>query len=108
MSAQITFQQANITELPTKFKKYNLVYLSNILDYYIQFFKTDTMGESLVKTYNLVNDIYNENLEDDGEIMRTNLSGAYIDFFDEIDGVIQVSYDYEIYGARKGRCLWKK
>ena len=63
-AAKITFTQANITELPVKFRRYDLVELSNILSYSDEIFKS-CVEERREKLYR---EIYDKNLNVNGVI----------------------------------------
>ena len=65
-STIINFQQANIIDLPINFSKYDLIYLSNILDYREQEFAKI-----------LLTDIYNNNLHRNGQIIFTDLCSYF-------------------------------
>ncbi|MBQ9834440.1 MAG: hypothetical protein IJO33_04545 [Bacilli bacterium] len=74
--AKITFTQSSITELPEKFGLYDLVYLSNILDYPRDFY--GDKENPLYSALELLNRIYEQNLNCPGEILMTYLTGSFI------------------------------
>ena len=63
--AKITFSQADITELPTKFGTYDFIELSNILNYQYRIFSNNVKNN----TTKLVADIYDRNLNDFGKML---------------------------------------
>ena len=74
--AKITFTRSSITELPEKFEKYDLVYLSNIMDYPRDFYFNKE--NPLYYAIELLNKIYDQNLNYSGEIIMTYLTGSFI------------------------------
>ena len=74
--AKITFTKSSITELPEKFGKYDLIYLSNILDYPRDFYSDKE--NPLYSALELLNKIYEQNLSCPGEIVMTYLTGSFI------------------------------
>ena len=97
-SATINFQQANIIELPIKFSKYDLIYLSNILDYREQEFAKI-----------LLTDIYNNNLYKNGQIIFTDLC-SYFDeeIYESVPGAEKIKRWFDnpglpCYGLKKRR-----
>ena len=74
--AKITFTRSSITELPEKFGLYDLVYLSNILDYPRDFY--GDKENPLYSALELLNRIYEQNLKCPGEIIMTYLTGSFI------------------------------
>ncbi|MBQ4584297.1 MAG: hypothetical protein IJA94_05375 [Bacilli bacterium] len=65
--AKITFQQCDIKELPTKLAKYDLVLLSNIVEYYGKTNKP--ISEQLLEAQTVTQDIFNNNLNLGGEMV---------------------------------------
>ncbi|MBQ9834451.1 MAG: hypothetical protein IJO33_04600 [Bacilli bacterium] len=108
--AKITFSCCDIKEIPKSFGQYNIIYLSNILDYYKQIFRGK---HSLQKAYKLLTTIYMKNLKDSGEIFLTNLTGDFRTklFLDNPEIPQNKYYDYlnELIatGIPKGKALLK-
>lgn len=75
LKAKITFEQAEIKELHRKFGHFDLIYLSNIFEYYKDIFeKSERPNEEAIK---LLKTIYDEMLNDNGEIILTDLMGRF-------------------------------
>ena len=108
--AKITFRCCDIKEIPKTFGQYNIIYLSNILDYYKQIFKGN---DSFRKANKLLVNIYKKNLKGSGEIFLTNLTGDFRTklFFDNPELPQNKYYDYlnELIatGIPKGKALLK-
>lgn len=108
--AKITFRCCDIKEITKSFGKYNIIYLSNILDYYKQIFRGQ---DSLQKAYKLLGTIYKKNLKGSGEIFLTNLTGDFKTklFLDNPELPQNKYYDYLnkliATGIPKGKALLK-
>lgn len=74
--AKITFKRSSITKLPENFCMYDLVYLSNIMDYPRDFYFNK--DNPLYSALELLNRIYEQNLNASGEIIMTYLTGSFI------------------------------
>ena len=108
--AKITFRCCDIKEITKSFGKYNIIYLSNILDYYKQIFRGQ---DSLQKAYKLLGTIYKKNFKGSGEIFLTNLTGDFKTklFLDNPELPQNKYYDYLnkliATGIPKGKALLK-
>ena len=105
LKAKITFQQADIKELPKKFQQYDLIYLSNILEYHEDIFeKSGFPPEEAIK---LLKKIYNKMLNNYGEIILTDLMNW---FYPEFCGekLFKENHELIIDGSDRGYILKKK
>lgn len=75
-NVKITFNHASITQLPKDFDKYDVVYLSNIMDYITAFYSEKE--KTLYSAEDLLQQIYDKNLNDSGQIIMTYLTGTFI------------------------------
>lgn len=68
--ASINFLNIDVAEIPNKLSSYNFIYLSNILDYFLMG-QLKTLGpeEILKRKVDLIQKIYNSNLENEGEFI---------------------------------------
>ncbi len=72
--ANITFKQSSIVDVPNNFnKKYDLIYLSNVMEYYTEFFCGNKK-----KALDILKKIYNENLNINGEILLIDLVDRFM------------------------------
>lgn len=114
--AKINFIHADVTELPEKFSQYNLVFLSNIFDYYdTVIFKDLESREALRKAVELTKQIYTKNLLNDGELIFSFFSYGYANevFIDEsVEGeksTYYAPYSYPNHRViKKGKGVLKK
>lgn len=114
--SKINFTHANITELPSKFSQYNLVFLSNIFDYYdTDIYKDLESREALRKAIELTKKIYNNNLLSNGELIFSFFRFCYANeviFNETIEGeknTYRVPYSYpNCIGIEKGKGILKK
>lgn len=114
LNAKINFTHANVTDLPTKFSQYNLVYLSNVMDYYKTVLYTDVSPqEALLKAVELTKEIYAKNVLNPGELMFSFFGTGYANevFIDpSVEGqkcMYYAPYTYPSHrGLKKGKGLW--
>ncbi|MBQ9834442.1 MAG: DUF3419 family protein [Bacilli bacterium] len=114
LNAKINFTHANVTELPTKFSQYNLVYLSNVMDYYKTVLYADIPPqEALLKAVELTKEIYAKNVLNPGELMFSFFGTGYANevFIDPtVEGQKHMYYAPYTYpshrGLKKGKGLW--
>ena len=79
INANIKFQCANIKDLPTKFGTYDLIYLSNIFDYYDEILYPQYSCEiALKKAIELTKEIFAKNLKTSGEMLFSYFGDAFI------------------------------
>ena len=75
----ITFKQSSIVDIPTNFtNKYDLIYLSNVMEYYTEFFSGNKK-----QALDLLKKIYSENLNINGEILLIDLIERFISVLTE-------------------------
>ncbi len=74
LNAKISFKVSDVKDLPTTFGKYDVIFLSNIFDYYYRLFPT----KGYLKTCDLAEEIYKCNLEDNGEMIMTQLDTSFV------------------------------
>lgn len=114
LNAKINFTHANVTDLPTKFSQYNLIYLSNVMDYYKTVLYADIPPqEALLKAVELTKEIYAKNVLNPGELMFSFFGTGYANevFIDpSVEGEKRMYYAPYTYpshrGLKKGKGLW--
>ncbi|MBQ9834443.1 MAG: class I SAM-dependent methyltransferase [Bacilli bacterium] len=105
LKAKITFQQADIKELPKKFQQYDLIYLSNILEYHEDIFeKSGLPPEEAIK---LLKKIYNKMLNNNGEIILTDLMDWFYPSF-AAEKLFKENHELIVDGSDRGYILKKK
>ena len=76
LKSKITFKQSSVVDIPQNFSKYDLIYLSNIMEYY-QMFYGQYIKKSL-EAKKLLTNIYKKNLNKNGEILMTDLMNNFL------------------------------
>ncbi len=74
LNCKITFRQMDILDISPNIGKYDTIFLSNIFDYYEEMFEQEPFNEALEKAMN----IYNNNLQDGGQILFTHLFSRFL------------------------------
>ena len=109
--ANITFKYNDITQIPLNYGKYDLIFLSNILDYFRNIYRCP-QEKSLNNALELFQNIYDKNLNKPGEIILTFFRNTFVDeaLSEEADKKIiytkKVLYPGAV-GVQKGRDLQK-
>lgn len=111
-TSNITFNYCDITQIPLECGQYDLIFLSNIFDYYRDIFRYPYMQESRNKALEFFQSIYDKNLNKPGEIILTFFEHTFITelLSNAVDKKItctkKVLYPGAI-GIQKGRVLRK-
>lgn len=71
----ISYKYCSIMDVPTTFTKYDLIYLSNIMDYYRSFYGNN--NRPMDDARNLIKAIYTQNLNPNGEIILTEMQRKF-------------------------------
>lgn len=112
-ASNILFNYHDITQLPLECGKYDLIYLSNILDYYDDIFRKYDLEKNVNAGLDLFQSIYDTNLKDPGEIILTFFHHTFIKevLSNSVDRKVTCTEKVLYPGAagfQKGRVLWKK
>lgn len=116
--SNITFKYNDIKNLPTKYGKYDFIFLSNILDYFNDIYSGHSKIEALSSSLELLQKIYDVNLNKPGEILLTYFPQTFINEIlnrnrtakfspVKISCTKKVRYPNAV-ALEKGRVLWKK
>ncbi len=116
--SNITFKYNDIKNIPTEYGKYDFIYISNIMDYFNDIYSEQPELNALSSTLELLQKIYDVNLEKPGEILLTCFRGVFVDEIlsrkraakfvpTKISCTKKVRYS-DALGLEKGRVLWKK
>ncbi|MBQ9834437.1 MAG: hypothetical protein IJO33_04530 [Bacilli bacterium] len=102
----ISYKYCSIMDVPTTFTKYDLIYLSNIMDYYRSFYGNN--NRPMDDARNLIKAIYTQNLNPNGEIILTEMQRKFSpnEFLKEmINHPIINNCLFTAYGIKKKRKL---
>lgn len=116
--SNITFKYNDIKNIPKEYGKYDFIYISNIMDCFNDIYSEQSELNALSSTLDLLQKIYDLNLEKPGEILLTCFRGVFVDEIlkrnrsaklspVKISCTKKVRYPNAV-GLEKGRVLWKK
>ncbi|MBQ9834445.1 MAG: DUF3419 family protein [Bacilli bacterium] len=116
--SNITFKYNDIKNIPEGYGKYDFIYISNIMDYFNDIFSEQSELDALSSTLELLQKIYDVNLNKPGEILLTYFPRTFINEIlnrnssakfspVKISCTKKVRYPNAV-ALEKGRVLWKK
>lgn len=107
--ANISYNTCSVMDVPQTFDNYDLVYLSNIMDYYRSFYGNYRNPKD--KARGLIKDIYDKNLNKNGEIILTELMHTFYTIYFLEDMSVECIIDsgpFAAYGIKKNKVLKAK
>lgn len=116
INSKITFKQMDVKKIPQKYRDYDLIYISNVLDYYFMLYPDQPREIAIKSCIDLLTEIYSKNLNNNGLLILSAILPHFISSLvwnSTYKGILKKypvdsDYEFEVHGIKKTRDLTLK